>query len=274
MSITRFEDGTAAVTTFLEAERGSVDGNQTQQELLGVMTPEAAAFAFVSDGTRLNPQGYYEVLRPDDSLARFQEANAKLAGRVVIAPFPEGGKLSLYPAVVSIDGLADPSTLKLHILKSPFRLGGLTEDQRINLSAAAQAETQSVGQHGRTTKDSVEAEHFITVMQAAIAPSVGNQWRSGQHPNHAWRQRTSVLDVVSTTSREAPALLPDKITTISLSAGNRPKGFTLYWHEALQAGDRKVEAGDKPKAMVLAQGIGYLTVMDSGKLDTLKALVV
>ncbi|MGH7234044.1 MAG: hypothetical protein ACREF7_01190, partial [Candidatus Saccharimonadales bacterium] len=210
----------------------------------------------------------------DDGIDRIQETNAKLAGRVVIAPFPEGGKLSLYPAVVSVDGITNPSILKLHILKNPFRLGGLTEDQRISLSAAAQAETKSVGQHGRTTKDSVEAEHFITVMQASLTPSMGNQWRNGQHPNHAWRQRSSILDVVSTTTQEAPALLPEKITTISLNADNRPKGFTLYWHEDLQAGDSRIEAGDKAKAMVLAQGIGYLTIMDLGKLDTLKRLVV
>ena len=271
-TVGQIEEGTGELTSFLGSERGGADGWDASINLAKVVSPERAAYEFAADVTRLNQFGYYEILRHDDEVGRVGQFNRFMAGRIVIAPSIRGGRMQLFPAVVSLKSIGDPSNLRLHVLEKPLQADGLTEVQRISLSAAAQSETEGIGQHGRVTDDRVEAEHFLTVMRAAIDPVTARVWSSGTHPNHTWRQQASVLDVVSTPTQQAPSLMPSRIKTVNFKGG-LPTGYRLYWHDSLTSGDKSVETGNRANALVHAQGLGYLTLKDTGNVDNLRRLI-
>lgn len=270
----QFEDSFAALES-LATPFGGIDQPDTRSALTELMTPQAAAHAFLADPARQTVNGYYEVTRPTsdfDEQRRRRQAAGILCGQLVIAPWPDGqGGLRYYPAAVSLNQQASTESIRLHVHQEPLSIGqsiSLPDTAQILLPGAVQSELASIGTHKGSGSAGIEPEHGITLLRAALDPQTGQAWRAGQHPNHQWRSGgNNVVATVSTSNEQAPSLFQDGVRQNRLVSVNFPTDrLPLYWHENLAGYDSTTPV------LHLVQAAGFLTVYEHRATETLKQL--
>lgn len=255
----KVEDAIANTNAFLDTERGaSVDGDFASYQIAErVQTVKNRAEDLLCSVPFPNLNGLYVPLSKYNA-SRYDEAAAVLPGYLVLVPsvlVEQQGASVFYPAVVSEDGLKNNS-LRLHVLRQPYH-------QRVRyaasvvLSAAGQSETKGIGEHGRTSKDGVEAEHFATLLAASSDKNIQAAWQSGEHANHMWRRQAGNSVIAEVSRRLFGSDIPQ--TTITITKQQIETGQAmLLWHEGMrdeQTGNPETAAKDK--ALVVIQSLGY-----------------
>lgn len=278
-----FEDAVAQTNAFLHTERGAaVDGDfasrQIEQRI--VTKSQAAEDVLTSARVRLPNAGDVHLavgrLTVGDQThvgARFDEAVAALPGYFVLLPGNTSRGVDLFPAVVSEDGLKTDS-LRLHVLAQPYR-SQVGAGASVVLSAAGQAETTGIGDHGRTSNDGVEAEHFATLLAAGSDPSVRAAWQSGQHVNHDWRQQAGNSVTTQVSKRLFGNDIPQSTLTITRQQVESGK-VQLFWHEGMRDPQTGTpETATKANALVIIQSLGFeaLKERSPANIDTVKRMI-
>ncbi len=272
----RVEDAIANTNAFLSAERAvGIDGNFASHQLAErVLTVQERAEALLQSVPHPKLRGLYVPLSKYNA-GDYNEAAAVLPGFFVLVPsvVVEQGTSVFYPAVVSEDGIKT-DTIRLHILRQPYRQQ-VRYAASMMLSAAGQSETKGVGEHGRKPHDSVEAEHFATLLAAGSDADMQMAWQAGQHANHAWRGQ---LDN-SVTSEVSKRLFGSDVpqTTLTITRQQIESGQAmLLWHEGMRDGRTgNPETATKDNALVVMQGLGYeaLRSRNPQSIDNLKRLI-
>lgn len=287
-------DGVDKLTDNLTARGVNLGGAQATSQLVKPHAEHTVATYFRSSGTPLG-RGFFAHKVTGESLA---DANALLAGHVVLRGIEQRGKVQIYPAVVSPDGLKTPWRMKITTLMNstynPHR--GLTPDQHFHLSAHAQSETADIGLHGDQQQGipSVDPEHLIALFGVSRDPQDIEQWKRGFHPNHDARQITSALDQsvqkgMYTSRYIDPQTVPITHSLRLSGMFDRPSArwllwsqtptkleqvseTTILWHEKLVSdtneplkADFKMAtgAGETQNALQLVQGVGYMSLLEN-----------
>lgn len=255
----RVEDAVARTEAFLHAERGvGIDGAYAGQQVADrIATVSERATAVLESIPHPKFSGLYVPLS-DYNAKDFDEVAAVLPGYFVLIPssLVDQGTSVFYPAVVSQDGLKTPGSMRLHVLKQPFRQQARYGASTV-LSAAGQSETKGIGDHGRLASDGVEAEHFDTLLAAGSDTRVQTAWQSGQHINHTWRSKPDSSVTTEVAKRLFGTEIPQATLTITRSEIEAGQAM-LLWHDAMrddQTGEP--EAATKENALVVIQGLGY-----------------
>jgi len=273
---TRVEDAIAQTNEFLSTERGaSIDGDFAGQQIAErVATVQERAETVLRSVPHPRFDGLYVPLSKHNAHA-FNEVAATLPGYLVLVPSAavEQGTSFFYPAVVSEDGLKT-GNLRLHVLKQPYRQQ-VQYGASMVLSAAGQSETKGIGEHGRKSNDSVEAEHFSTLLAAGSDPKVQAAWQSGQHVNHSWRTQSGNSVTAEVAKRLFGSDIPQ--TTITITKQQIQAGQAmLLWHEGMRDGQTGLpETAAKDKALVIMQSLGYqaLRVRNPQGVNVVKQLI-
>ena len=260
---TRVEDAVATTNHFLESQRGaSLDGDFASTQI-AELTRSMAEQAEDLLTTVPHPQArdFYVPLSKHNS-QKYAEAVATLAGYLVLVPssLVEPNTAAFYPAVVSEDGIKNQS-LRLHVLKQPYRQQ-ILYGASVVLSAAGQSETKGIGDHGRKTNDSVEAEHFATLLAAGSDQSVQSAWLAGNHVNHHWRSQGNSSVTSQVSNRLFGKEIPQETITITKRQIEDGKAM-LLWHEGMRDEQGKPEVAAKPGALVVMQGLGFEALRQS-----------
>jgi hypothetical protein len=274
-SLAQYEDGFASLERFADQEFGTVDGAHASQLVVAgsrsVIEQTLHESSFSQD---------YYALSFGTTPESFRTQTARLAGMIVLAPYmrnnrvlahPETRRPILVPSVISPEAHTSPGIMKLSSVREPYNGRGISRETWLQLSAAAQVETPGIGRE-RTDNIGAEAEHFLTIMSAAIDPATELLWRrsqtpGGSHPNHSWRETGNVVGAVGQRG------LYQKPLTTHIFRGSLPRSVQLLWHVGLQNEAGQALAADQPEALRLMQGLGYLTLMDNHRLDTVKRLL-
>lgn len=272
----KVEDAITSTNDFLGKQRGvSIDGDFAARQVAErVETVAKRAEAVLQSVPHPKLNGLYVPLSKHNANS-YNEAAAVLPGYLVLVPsaLVERGTNVFYPAVVSEDGLKS-GNLRLHVLRQPYRQQ-VRYGASMVLSAAGQLETKGVGEHGRKANDSVEAEHFTTLLAAGSDANVEAAWQAGDHVNHAWRERADNSVAAEVSKR----LFGDAIvqTTLIITRQQIEAGQAmLLWHEGMrdeQTG--KPETAARDRALVVIQGLGYEALRTSNPqgVDNIKRLM-
>lgn len=273
---TQIEDAIASTSAFLDKERGAdIDGDFAGRQIAErIATVSERAEAVLQSVPHPKLDGLYVPLSKHNAAA-YAEASMVLPGYLVLVPstLVDRGTSAFYPAVVSEDGLKNES-LRLHVLKQPYRQQ-VSYGTSVVLSAAGQSETKGIGEHGRKSNNSVEAEHFATLLAAGNDTKVQTAWQSGQHVNHAWREQTGNSVTAEVSKRLFGSDIPQ--TTITITKQQIETGHAmLLWHEGMR--DQHTgspETATRDKALVVIQGLGYeaLRSQNPQGIDTVKRLI-
>ena len=273
---TRIEDAIANTSAFLETQRGaSIDGGHASFQVAErVVSVAERAAAVLQSVPHPNFDGLYVPLSRHNA-QEFDEAAAVLPGYLVLVPskLVEPGPSVFYPAAVSEDGLKN-NDLRLHVLRQPYRQQ-VQYGAAMILSAAGQSETKGVGEHGMTTTDGVEAEHFATLLAAGNDAAIQSAWRAGQHINHSWRDQPGNSVTSEVSSRLFGKTVPQTTLTITKQQVESGQAM-LLWHQGMrdqQTG--RPETATKEKALVVVQGLGYEALRSSNPkgIDAVKRLL-
>jgi hypothetical protein len=277
ISQTRIEDALAEATSFLGAERGvNLDGDFASSQLEQRVTSTSERAEILLQATpHPTLEGLYVPLHKKNAAAKYDEAVAALPGYMILIPsnLVETGTSVFYPAVVSEDGVKNQQ-LRLHVLKQPYRQY-VSKHASVTLSAAGQAETTGIGEHGRTATEGIEAEHFTTLLTAGIDDNIRDAWQAGVHNNHVWRTNQSS----SVTGEMSKRLFTENTpqTTITITRQDVEQGrATLLWHEGMRnQSNGKPENAARDKALVIVQGLGFqaLKAQNPRGIDTVKRLL-
>lgn len=273
---TRVEDAIDRTNAFLSAERGaSIDGDFAGRQIAErVATVQERAEAVLQSVPHPKHDGFYVPLSKYNANS-YAEVAAVLPGYLVLVPstLVERGTSVFYPAVVSEDGLKTKQ-IRLHVLKQPYRQQ-VGYGASMILSAAGQSETKGVGEHGRSSNDGVEAEHFATLLAAGSDANVQAAWQSGQHVNHTWREQAGNSVTAEVSKRLFGSDIPQ--TTITITKQQIETGQAmLLWHEGMRDRQKgKPETATKDKALVVIQGLGYeaLRTHNPQGIDNVKRLI-
>lgn len=273
----RYEDAIANTNSFLATERGaSIDGAFASGNITERVTSVAQrAAALLTSVAHPKQSGLYVPLSKNNH-NYFDEAATVLPGYLVLVPsaLAEPGTSSLYPAVVSEDGLKQKNSLRLHVLKQPYRQE-IGQGASIVLSAAGQSETKGIGEHGRKANDGIEAEHFATLLAAGSDKAVQDAWVSGKHINHTWRKQANNSVTTEVSKRLFGQDIPQTTITISKQQVETNKA-AIFWHEGLRDQNTgKPEAATKDKALLVIQGLGFeaLRNRNPNGIDDIKRLI-
>mgnify|MGYP001113841882 CR=1 FL=1 len=273
---TRIEDAVANTEAFLSAQRGAgLDGQFAAAQLAErTLSMQQRAQELLQSVPHPKFDGLYVPLSSYNA-GRYDEAASVLPGHLVLVPssLVEQGPSAFYPAVVSEDGLKTQS-LRLHVLRQPYRQH-ISYGAGMVLSGAGQSETPGIGDHGRTSHDGVEAEHFATLLTAGADPTVRAAWQAGQHVNHAWRQQSGNSVTAELSGRLFGSDIPQ--TTVTVSREDIARGrAVLFWHEGLRdQATGQPETAARHNGLVVMQSLGFeaLRSQHAPGLNTVKELL-
>lgn len=270
------EDAIAGAEDFMQRERGmGIDGGAAT---VAVEERVASTRDTAIDLLQTKPQknGFYIPLSKQN-FADFDLASTALAGYMVLVPsalVSREDTRSFYPAVISEDGLKQPNTMRLHVLKQGYRQQ-LNPSVATVLSAAGQSETKGVGEHGHKGGDGVEAEHFATLLAAGSDQQVRQAWQSGIHVNHAWRDKANSSVLTQVNGRIFGKEIPQ--TTITWTKRDFQEGkAALLWHEGMRDQSTGIaETATKKDALVVIQALGHeaIRTKNPNALDDVKRLI-
>ncbi|MDB5169826.1 MAG: hypothetical protein JWN82_222 [Candidatus Saccharibacteria bacterium] len=270
------EDAIARTNDFLLQERDTgLDGDFASQQVAGrVESVRDRARDLLESVPHPKLDGLYIPLSKHNA-GRFDEAATVLPGYLVLVPsaMVETGTSVFYPAVVSEDGFKH-NALRLHVLKQPYRQQ-VRYGASVILSAAGQAETAGIGDHGRQSNDGVEVEHFATLLAAGSDPAVQQAWRSGEHVNHAWRQQRSSSVTTEVSNRLFGNDIPQATITISKQQIEEGSAM-LLWHRGMQDEQSgQPESATQHNALLVVQGLGFEALSNANPrgIDDIRRLI-
>lgn len=276
------EDKIAEANSFLEIYTGdTLDGNFASGVLHDQVLWQADDVRQLLRAAPINSMDAFTIPLGAHNSKNIESVTHILEGCVVLVPsgLVSKGVSELYPAVIA-KSLA-PKTVRLHVLDMPYR-AKLQEGAAKILSAASQYEVAGIGEHdsGRVAKDSVEAEHFLTLLTAGTDDAVRATWQAGEHPNARWRNGEDAAGATaagSVLAEVSKRLLGNdfKLHTISITESQLALGEAcVLWHEGLEADNTVgVEIGDRPNALLVVQGLGHSAVKQAKQLDVVKGLM-
>ncbi len=272
----RVEDAISNTNAFLATERNSrIDGDFASRQVAEqVEAVKDRAEALLTSIPHPKLDGLYVPLSKFNANS-YTEATTVLPGYMVLVPSAliDQGTSSFYPAVVSEDGIKTDG-LRLHVLKQPYRQQ-VRYGVSMVLSAAGQSETKGIGEHGRKGSDSIEAEHFATLLAAGNDANVQRAWKSGQHINHLWRKQTNNSVTSEVNRRLFGTEVPQTTLTIKRQQVENGQAMIL-WHESMRAEHNGLpETATKDGALVVIQGLGFEALRKSSPqaIDNLKRLI-
>jgi len=266
--------GISQLETFLNNETGLAmdDGSgavaSLQTQLWKPQNHEGESSVFIHEDGQDLGNGLVELYGPDVPMP-IGSLQKVLSGSFVVASLtPE---MSM-PAIVATNNKQTEGSLTFYMMQKKWRASGLTADQETLLAAAAQLETPSAGQHQASDSSSSEAQHLLTQFGITDKPRLLSQWRQGVHINHSPDFiNKGTLASISDTVFPNHAILTGRIRrnpagTTELSLNNSPyrpaPHFSLLWHQESMVAENEqgIKVGDQERALVIAQGAGFLAV--------------
>jgi len=266
--------GVDQLQTFLhnETDLPLDDGSQAVHSLHSQLWQpehnEGNTSVFVQEDGRDLGNGLIELYGPNTPLPIDTLQNV-LSGSFVVASLTP--KMSM-PAIVATGNKQTAESLTFYMMQKPWRSSGLTQDQETLLAAAAQLETPNAGSHQSGDSVNSEAQHLLTQFGITDKPHLLQQWQQGVHVNHSPNfESQGTLSSISDTVFPDHKILtgrirrnPTGVTELSLndSPYKPAPHFSLLWHEESMTANNEqgVKTGDHNRALVIAQGAGFLAV--------------